>query len=420
MSDLQKITEEQMDAVGVCSAPDVLSGSTSENKAVFDKMVRQLVAPAYNAAVDAIEAINQTETGVEAAEAKRAAAESGRVEAEAGRADAEAARVRAEQDRQEAEQTRSDGESARQKAENAREEAEQTRAAAEKSRIDAEAARRQAEQQRVDSTTGIVAQATGQAKAARDSAVLAQSWAVGDTGTREGENTDNARYWAKQAHMAAGGGVVSFNGRTGSVIPKKGDYTAADVGAAPDGYGLGANNPRFPSGYDANQALTSGWWQASVNVPGNAWCLLFVLARGDIVYQEALTDRDASGIESTCRLRRVLFRGTWTQWEWVNPPMQIGVEYRTTERWDKKPVYATIFYFGLLPNASRKTISHNIQNVQSIVNIVAIGSNGAILNDIELAGSNFTANNSVIACQSSVDQSSVTATVLLKYTKTSD
>lgn len=196
--------------------------------------------------------------------------------------------------------------------------------------------------------------------------------------------------------------------------------TAADVGAAPDGYGLGANNPRFPSGYDANQALTSGWWQASVNVPGNAWCLLFVLARGDIVYQEALTDRDASGIESTCRLRRVLFRGTWTQWEWVNPPMQIGVEYRTTERWDKKPVYATIFYFGLLPNASRKTISHNIQNVQSIVNIVAIGSNGAILNDIELAGSNFTANNSVIACQSSVDQSSVTATVLLKYTKTSD
>ena len=196
--------------------------------------------------------------------------------------------------------------------------------------------------------------------------------------------------------------------------------TAADVGAAPDGYGLGANNPRFPSGYDANQALTSGWWQASVNVPGNAWCLLFVLARGDIVYQEALTDRDASGIESTCRLRRVLFRGTWTQWEWVNPPMQTGVEYRTTERRNGKPVYAKLIDFGLLPNISRKTISHNIQNVQSIVNIVAIGSNGAILNDIELAGSNFTANNSVIACQSSVDQSSVTATVLLKYTKTSD
>ncbi len=248
MSDLQKITEEQMDAVGVCSAPDVLSGSTSENKAVFDKMVRQLVAPAYNAAVDAIEAINQTETGVEAAEAKRVAAEAGRVEAEAGRVDAEAARVRAEQDRQEAEQTRSNEESTRQKAENARKEAEQTRAAAEKSRIDAEAARRQAEQQRVDSTTGIVAQATGQAKAARDSAVLAQSWAVGETGTREGENIDNARYWAQQAHMAAGGGVVSFNGRTGSVMPEKGDYTAADVGGGSIRFWLGRTSCRSKSG----------------------------------------------------------------------------------------------------------------------------------------------------------------------------
>lgn len=255
MSDLQKITEEQMDAVGVCSAPDVLSGSTSENKAVFDKMVRQLVAPAYNTAVDAIEAINQTETGVEAAEAKRAAAESGRVEAEAGRADAEAARVRAEQDRQEAEQARSNEESTRQKAENARKEAEQ-------SRMDAETARRQAEQQRVDSTTGIVARATGQAQAARDSAVLAQSWAVGETGTREGENTDNARYWAQQAHMAAGGGVVSFNGRTGSVMPQKGDYTAADVGAAPDGFGLGTS------------AIYTGSPDHDLdNIDGSGWCV---------------------------------------------------------------------------------------------------------------------------------------------------
>lgn len=71
---------------------DVLSGSTSENKAVFDKMVRQLVAPAYNAAVDAIEAINQTESGIQANEAKRAEAEAERAEAEAGRADAENAR----------------------------------------------------------------------------------------------------------------------------------------------------------------------------------------------------------------------------------------------------------------------------------------------------------------------------------------
>ena len=33
----------------------------------------------------------------------------------------------------------------------------------------------------------------------------AQSWAVGGTGTRPGEDTDNAKYWAKQAQAVAGG-----------------------------------------------------------------------------------------------------------------------------------------------------------------------------------------------------------------------
>ena len=58
----------------------------------------------------------------------------------------------------------------------------------------------------------------------------AQSWAVGGTGTREGEDTNNAKYWAGQAHQAAGGGVVSFNGRAGSVVPRAGDYDKGMVG----------------------------------------------------------------------------------------------------------------------------------------------------------------------------------------------
>lgn len=182
MSDLQKITEQQMDAVGVCSAPDVLSGSTSENKAVFDKMVRQLVAPAYNAAVDAINTINETETGIEAAEEERISAEEGRATAEADRVSAEEARVQAEQERA------------------------------------------AAEEQRENAETGYVARAESAAQ-------LSESWAVGGTGTREGENTDNAHYWAQQAQAAAGGGVTSFNNRAGAVIPQSGDYTAKMVGA---------------------------------------------------------------------------------------------------------------------------------------------------------------------------------------------
>jgi len=194
--------------------------------------------------------------------------------------------------------------------------------------------------------------------------------------------------------------------------------TAADVGAAPDGYGLGANNPRFPSGYDANQALTSGWWQASVNVPGNAWCLLFVLARGDIVYQEALTDRDASGIESTCRLRRVLFRGTWTQWEWVNPPMQIGVEYRTTERWNGKPVYVRYVNFGSAPNATTKSVSHGIENFDQCAGWTGILGGANLQGHSGITAVDINATN--IAITTDKDLSASAVYVAVKYTKSTD
>ena len=44
------------------------------------------------------------------------------------------------------------------------------------------------------------------------------------------DSEKNAAYWAGQAQQAAGGGVVSFNGRAGSVVPKAGDYDKEMVG----------------------------------------------------------------------------------------------------------------------------------------------------------------------------------------------
>ena len=42
---------------------------------------------------------------------------------------------------------------------------------------------------------------------ASDSAVLSQSWTQGGTGTREGENTNNAKYWCNQAQTIAQGAL---------------------------------------------------------------------------------------------------------------------------------------------------------------------------------------------------------------------
>lgn len=60
-------------------------------------------------------------------------------------------------------------------------------------------------------------------QAAQSASVYAESWAVGGTGTREGEDTNNAKYWSEQAQGAVSG-VASFNGRTGAVVPTTGDY----------------------------------------------------------------------------------------------------------------------------------------------------------------------------------------------------
>lgn len=79
--------------------------------------------------------------------------------------------------------------------------------------------------------TEQVAQVLQNAQAASASATLAESWAVGGTGTREGEDANNSEYWAQQSQDAANNRVASFNGRTGAVMPQSGDYTANMVGA---------------------------------------------------------------------------------------------------------------------------------------------------------------------------------------------
>lgn len=201
------------------------------------------------------------ETDRQAAETRRGEAETARASAESERRNAESSRVTAEGGRASAEASRVTAEQGRTSAESIRVQDEQKRVSAENSRVEAEAQRAAAEQARADENTGIVAQATAQANAAAQSAEIAsasaktaqsasssagtaastassaaasasgsasqaqasaavaagsaagaetasktaQSWAVGGAGTRPGEDTNNAKYWAKQAEAVVGG-----------------------------------------------------------------------------------------------------------------------------------------------------------------------------------------------------------------------
>lgn len=183
---LKKITDAEMDAAGVVAAPDVLSGTPAQNKAVFDRMVRRLVAPAYNAAVDAINEIDDVEKGIETAEAQRVEAENARAAAETERENAEAARQTAETERQ-----------------------------------NAEAARQTAETAREDKETGYVADAEAWARGTRNGVAV---------GASDPAYENNAAYFRDQARSVVGGEYVSF-GQAQPLTAAQKKQARANIGA---------------------------------------------------------------------------------------------------------------------------------------------------------------------------------------------
>lgn len=196
MAQLEHITPDQIAQYGVVAAPDRLTGRAQDNKAIFDRLVRELVASVVNDIIDTANELLTAEDTREENEAKRVEAELLRVEAENLREEAELKRVEGEEDRIRVEAQRV-------LAEGLRVEAENLRISAEQSRVTAEAAREAAEALRESTTNGIVAQATEQAQNAATDATTAESWAVGGTGTRPGENSNNANYWANVSQAEA-------------------------------------------------------------------------------------------------------------------------------------------------------------------------------------------------------------------------
>lgn len=101
-------------------------------------------------------------------------------------------------------------------------------------------------QRQIDAVLGTINDAAASANAAAASAqsaaesaetATAAAGSIGNSVTAAAKSAaaaadseKSAEYWAGQAQQAAGGGVVSFNGRAGSVVPQAGDYNKGMVG----------------------------------------------------------------------------------------------------------------------------------------------------------------------------------------------
>ena len=75
--------------------------------------------------------------------------------------------------------------------------------------------------QDIEDNLDAIQGAAGNAQSAAANATLAQSWAVGGTDTRAGEDTNNAQYWAEQAQEAAASAEGPLIGTTSTVTPEQ-------------------------------------------------------------------------------------------------------------------------------------------------------------------------------------------------------
>lgn len=274
------------------------------------------------------------------------------------------------------------------------------------------------------------------------------------TSAYSGEEIDAA---VKKVSEGLAGGVTSFNGRTGAVMPQSGDYNATQIpvsgepkaetvaaalsNKAPAGFGFGdavqsIETTSAEESYETYCAKVDAVLDGMPNktaklvlayppaVYGKAGTTISLLYKGDANY--AVLSNIGSADAGLCGWRMIKLKksasdpSAWQPFEWEHPPMQLGVEYRTTERYNSKPVYKKAVNTGALSAGTSKSVAHGVQN---------IGLRLSALYGLNNNGDNLVSNPGITGIL--VDGSNITITtaegfstsnswVVIAYTKTTD
>ena len=206
--------------------------------------------------------------------------------------------------------------------------------------------------------------------------------------------------------------MKQFNGTDYDTLYPKTVYNQVS-GVAPAGYGLGGIGTKVT---DLNDAQESGFYSAfgAANLPPNVesaqyGSVLVLCSQKNRVTQVYFND--VTGGTGAIAVRRLNGNG-WSAWEFINPPTKLGVEYRTVERYNEKPVYAKMLNFGALPNSTSKSFAHGISSLGYVVDIYGQGVAGQ---DVKVG-----VDTTNITITSTSNLSAVTAYPVIKYTKTTD
>lgn len=205
-----------------------------------------------------------------------------------------------------------------------------------------------------------------------------------------------------------------------------------NIGAAPDGFGLGGDAKVLTSDDDVNTIGASGWYGwVNNNVPINAIAVTSLTIMRVDAYSSGVKVQTLYGATDGAEFimqpivaRRMIYGSKIGAWEYVNPPMQLGIEYRTTERYLDKPVYCKVVDFGTAPNNDTKNVSLSGMNIDEVCDAIFhyyVPRNGE--NGVMTCHPNFTGllvANSVIQIRTNADTTDTNFYVTIKYTKTTD
>ena len=209
------------------------------------------------------------------------------------------------------------------------------------------------------------------------------------------------------------------------------NHPASDF--APGGFGLGGAAKVLTPADNLNDVWQAGWYswdaapQNAPTVGGSliAYCSMNVLNKsGNYNIHQIIYTFEGYEIHR-------YYDGskrTWSEYAWVNPPMMAGVEYRTTEYYLGKPVYARLHDFGALPNNMFKedsspaswSIDKPICAYGTTSEGITIPTNnyGGMIVDGRRISMYFMRTELTIATDA--DRTNISATIFLKYTKTTD
>lgn len=197
-----------------------------------------------------------------------------------------------------------------------------------------------------------------------------------------------------------------------------------NIDAAPGGFGLGGvlvDAPENSEGFaDANLITATGFYRAVRNVLYGGWHYIIHLN-----YDSATALQLAAYVSGEVYGAREKRLNVWGDWEHTNPPMELGIEYRTTERYLGKPVYVKLFDCGTIPaQGTRKDLVFS-PDVDSIVSVTAYSSRrGTTLPYYDANGVRYaiagTGGNSVMIWNYSESLTDTNVHALIKYTKTTD